>query len=154
MAVTCAGSMRTSVQTAEVGEGGGGQVNCGGAASAVARRARRALMTMKRMPTVRRLSHHHLLGAATRPTHWWHQLSEGLGLVIHGRAVRLVIAVSAAVTFTSASFPVVEPLYARHVLHRPSSRVRLVRGRRQNRCHPGRAGHLPHPLPPYRQHDP
>jgi hypothetical protein len=29
--------------------------------------------------------------------------------------------VSAAVTFTSASFLVVEPLYARHVLHRPPS---------------------------------
>lgn len=35
--------------------------------------------------------------------------------MIHGRAVRLVIAVGAAVTFTSASLPVMEPLYARHV---------------------------------------
>ena len=41
------------------------------------------------------------------------------------RAVRLVIAVSAAVTFTSASFLVVEPLYARHVLHRPPSQFAL-----------------------------
>jgi MFS family permease len=56
---------------------------------------------------------------------WWRQLSEGLRLVIHDRAVRLVIAVSAAVTFTSASFLVVEPLYARHVLHRPPSQFAL-----------------------------
>ncbi|HME66876.1 MAG TPA: MFS transporter [Streptosporangiaceae bacterium] len=56
---------------------------------------------------------------------WRRQLSEGLRLVIHDRAVRLVIAVSAAVTFTSASFLVVEPLYARHVLHRPPSQFAL-----------------------------
>ena len=53
------------------------------------------------------------------------RLSEGIRLVIHHRAVRLVIAVSAAVTFTSASFLVVEPLYARHVLHRPPSQFAL-----------------------------
>ncbi len=41
------------------------------------------------------------------------------------RAVRLVVALSAAVTFTSASFLVVEPLYARHVLHRPPSQFAL-----------------------------
>jgi hypothetical protein len=52
---------------------------------------------------------------------WWRQLSEGFRLVTRDRAVRLVIAVSAAVTFTSAAFLVVEPLYARHVLHRPPS---------------------------------
>ena len=45
--------------------------------------------------------------------------------MIRNRAVRLVIAVSAAVTFTSASFLVVEPLYARHVLHRPPSQFAL-----------------------------
>jgi hypothetical protein len=113
--------MRTSVQTAEVGEGGGGQVDCGGAAFAVARPCSPgADDDEENAGPYARLSHHHPLGAAARPTHWWRQLSEGLGLVIHGRAVRLVIAVSAAVTFTSASFLVVEPLYARHVLDRPS----------------------------------
>jgi MFS family permease len=65
------------------------------------------------------------LAAAATPTHWSRQLSEGLRLVARDRAVRLVIVVSAAVTFTSASFLVVEPLYARHVLHRPPSQFAL-----------------------------
>ena len=56
---------------------------------------------------------------------WRRQLSGGFRRVIRNRAVRLVIAVSAAVTFTSASFLVVEPLYARHVLHRPPSQFAL-----------------------------
>jgi MFS family permease len=56
---------------------------------------------------------------------WWRQLSEGLRLVARDRAVQLIIAVSAAVTFTSASFLVVEPLYARHVLHRLPSQFAL-----------------------------
>ena len=56
---------------------------------------------------------------------WRRPLSEGLRLATRDRAVRLVIAVSAAVTFTSASFLVVEPLYARHVLHRPPSQFAL-----------------------------
>jgi hypothetical protein len=73
-------------------------------------------------------------------------------------AVRLVIAVSAAVTFTSASFLVVEPLYARHVLHRPPSQFALfeaaagtgaiLAGLVVSRIR------LPHPLPPCRRHDP
>ena len=42
-----------------------------------------------------------------------------------GRTVRLVVLLSAAFTFTSASFLVVEPLYARHVLHRPPSQFAL-----------------------------
>jgi MFS family permease len=62
--------------------------------------------------------------AATH-THWSRQLSEGLRLVVRDHAVRLVIMISAAVTFTSASFLVVEPLYARHVLHRPPSQFAL-----------------------------
>ena len=62
--------------------------------------------------------------AATH-THWSRQLSEGLRLVARDHAVRLVIVVSAAVTFTSAAFLVVEPLYARHVLHRPPSQFAL-----------------------------
>jgi hypothetical protein len=56
---------------------------------------------------------------------WWRQLSEGFRLVIRDRGVRLVIVVSAAVIFTSAAFLVVEPLYARHVLHRPPSQFAL-----------------------------
>jgi predicted MFS family arabinose efflux permease len=56
---------------------------------------------------------------------WLRELSEGIGLVVRRRAVRIVVATSAAVTFTSASFLVVEPLYARHVLHRPPSQFAL-----------------------------
>jgi MFS family permease len=56
---------------------------------------------------------------------WLRELSEGIGLVARRRAVRIVVATSAAVTFTSASFLVVEPLYARHVLHRPPSQFAL-----------------------------
>jgi len=61
---------------------------------------------------------------AARPG-WRRELSEGLRLVARRRAARLVIAVSAAVTFTSASYLVAEPLYARHVLHRPPSQFAL-----------------------------
>jgi hypothetical protein len=53
------------------------------------------------------------------------ELAEGIGLIARIRMVRLVVAVSAAVTFTSASYLVVEPLYARHVLHRPPSQFAL-----------------------------
>src|SRR5271170_6082668 len=56
---------------------------------------------------------------------WRRELAEGLGLAARQRTVRLVIAISAAVTFTSASYLVVEPLYARHVLHRPPSQFAL-----------------------------
>jgi len=41
------------------------------------------------------------------------------------RTVQLVVLLSVAVTFTSAAFLVVEPLYARHVLHRPPSQFAL-----------------------------
>jgi predicted MFS family arabinose efflux permease len=54
-----------------------------------------------------------------------HELAEGIRLVARRRAVRRVVVVSAAVTFTSASYLVVEPLYARHVLHRPPSQFAL-----------------------------
>jgi MFS family permease len=68
-------------------------------------------------------------GLATVPragrSGWWRQLSEGFRLVTRDRAVRLVIVVSTAVIFTSAAFLVVEPLYARHVLHRPPSQFAL-----------------------------
>jgi predicted MFS family arabinose efflux permease len=63
-------------------------------------------------------------GRTGRPG-WRRELTEGLRLVARQRAVRLVMAVSAAVTFTSAAFLVVEPLYARHVLHRPPSQFAL-----------------------------
>jgi predicted MFS family arabinose efflux permease len=56
---------------------------------------------------------------------WGHELAEGIRLVSRRRAVRRVVMVSAAVTFTSASYLVVEPLYARHVLHRPPSQFAL-----------------------------
>jgi MFS family permease len=56
---------------------------------------------------------------------WLRELGEGIGLVARARAVRHVVVISAAVTVTSASFLVVEPLYARHVLHRPPSQFAL-----------------------------
>jgi MFS family permease len=56
---------------------------------------------------------------------WLRELAEGIALVARARAVRLVVVISAAVTVTSASFLVVEPLYARHVLHRPPSQFAL-----------------------------
>lgn len=62
--------------------------------------------------------------AGERPG-WLRELSEGIRLVARRRAVRFVLMLSAAVTFTSASFLVVEPLYARHVLHRPPSQFAL-----------------------------
>jgi Transmembrane secretion effector len=46
-------------------------------------------------------------------------------LVARHRRMQLIVAMSAAVTFTSAAFLVVEPLYARHELHRPPSQFAL-----------------------------
>jgi MFS family permease len=59
------------------------------------------------------------------PTGWLHELRAGLMLVARGRRLRLVVMLSTAVTLTSAAFLVVEPLYARHVLHRPASQFAL-----------------------------
>ena len=56
---------------------------------------------------------------------FWSELAEGVTLVARSRPVRLVVTVSAAVTFTSAAYLVVESLYARHVLHRPPSQFAL-----------------------------
>ncbi len=56
---------------------------------------------------------------------WHRELAEGLGLAARLPAVRLIVLLSAAVTFTSAAYLVVEPLYARHVLHRPPSQFAL-----------------------------
>jgi signal transduction histidine kinase/predicted MFS family arabinose efflux permease len=56
---------------------------------------------------------------------WKHELASGVRLTLHQTGLRLVLALSAAVTFTSAAYLVVEPLYARHVLHRPPSQFAL-----------------------------
>ena len=56
---------------------------------------------------------------------WDRELAEGLATVVRDRGLRLVMRVSAGVAFTSGAFLVVEPLYARHVLHRPASQFAL-----------------------------
>jgi MFS family permease len=58
-------------------------------------------------------------------TGWGRELAEGLATVARDRGLRLVARVSAGVAFTSGAFLVVEPLYARHVLHRPPSQFAL-----------------------------
>ena len=63
-------------------------------------------------------------GEPERPG-WRRELADGVRLAAGLRTVRRVVLLSAAVTFTSASFLVVEPLYARHVLHRPPSQFAL-----------------------------
>jgi MFS family permease len=60
-----------------------------------------------------------------QPASWLGELSAGIRLVARRRGLRLVVLVSTALTFTSAAFLVVEPLYARHVLHRPPSQFAL-----------------------------
>ena len=56
---------------------------------------------------------------------WRGELRAGLTLVTRGRRLRLVVMLSCAVTVTSAAFLVVEPLYAKQVLHRPPSQFAL-----------------------------
>jgi MFS family permease len=56
---------------------------------------------------------------------WKHQLATGVRLVVARSGLRRGLLLSAAVTFTSAAYLVVEPLYARHVLHRPPSQFAL-----------------------------
>jgi hypothetical protein len=56
---------------------------------------------------------------------WLREMSAGVALITGRRMLRLTVAVGTAVTFTSAAFLVVEPLYARHVLHRPPSQFAL-----------------------------
>lgn len=58
-------------------------------------------------------------------TAWRREPSEGILLVVRSRGLRLVVTLSVAFTFTSAAYLVVEPLYARHVLHRPASQFAL-----------------------------
>lgn len=60
-----------------------------------------------------------------QPSSWLGELSAGIVLVARRRGLRLVVLASTALTFTSAAFLVVEPLYARHVLHRPPSQFAL-----------------------------
>jgi len=56
---------------------------------------------------------------------WRCETIAGIVLVARSRALRFVVLISAAVTFSSGAFLVVEPLYARHVLHRPPSQFAL-----------------------------
>jgi predicted MFS family arabinose efflux permease len=56
---------------------------------------------------------------------WWRDLGAAAALVARRPSLRLVVLTGAAVTFTSAAYLVVEPLYARHVLHRPPSQFAL-----------------------------
>ncbi len=56
---------------------------------------------------------------------WRREFLDGIVLMARHRGVQLIVLMSAAVTFTSAAFLVVEPLYARHVLHRPPSQFAL-----------------------------
>lgn len=67
------------------------------------------------------------LRPAAPPQHtgWRRELRDGIVLVARHRRVQLIMGMSAAVTFTSVAFLVVEPLYSRHVLHRPPSQFAL-----------------------------
>jgi predicted MFS family arabinose efflux permease len=56
---------------------------------------------------------------------WRREFLDGIKVVARHRGVQLIVVMSAAVTFTSAAFLVVEPLYARHVLHCPPSQFVL-----------------------------
>jgi MFS family permease len=56
---------------------------------------------------------------------WRHEFRAGIMLVSRSGSVRLVALMMAAVAFTSGAFLVVEPLYARHVLHRPPAQFAL-----------------------------
>jgi MFS family permease len=56
---------------------------------------------------------------------WRHELLEGIIHLRRRGQLRLVTLMIAAITFTSGAFLVVEPLYARHVLHRPPSQFAL-----------------------------
>jgi hypothetical protein len=56
---------------------------------------------------------------------WRAEAIAGVRLVARHRALRRVVLISAAVTFTSGAFLVVEPLYARHVLGRPPAQFAL-----------------------------
>ena len=54
-----------------------------------------------------------------------HELAEGLSITIHTPLLRYVMTLSTAVFMTWGAFVVVEPLYARDILHRPASQFAL-----------------------------
>lgn len=56
---------------------------------------------------------------------WGRELAEGITILARHAGSRLVTLMTAAVSFTSGAFLVVEPLYARHLLHRPPSQLAL-----------------------------
>ncbi len=56
---------------------------------------------------------------------WRREILEGIWLIRRRGSLRLVALMMAAVTFTTGAFLVVEPLYARHILHRPPSQFAL-----------------------------
>ncbi len=56
---------------------------------------------------------------------WRHELAEGFRVVWAAPRLKIVIFVAMTVSFTSGAFLTVEPLYARHVLHRPPSQFAL-----------------------------
>ena len=58
-------------------------------------------------------------------TSWMRELAEGFRIVTRQKPLRLMLLIGTAVSFTSGAFLVVEPLYARHVLHRPPSQFAL-----------------------------
>jgi hypothetical protein len=66
-------------------------------------------------------------GTAENPDRfgWFRELVAGLMVLARRRALRIVVMVDTAVTITSAAFLVVEPLYARHVVHRPPAQFAL-----------------------------
>jgi MFS family permease len=67
-----------------------------------------------------------VLPAASEQSQGWRgELRAGVILVARRGSLRMVVLMLAAVTFTSGAFLVVEPLYARHVLHRPPSQFAL-----------------------------
>lgn len=63
--------------------------------------------------------------AAEVRARWSRELADGFRLVAHEKSLQLLLLVGAAVSFTSGAFLVVEPLYARDVLHRPPSQFAL-----------------------------
>jgi predicted MFS family arabinose efflux permease len=56
---------------------------------------------------------------------WTQEFRHGARVVTGSPAILTVVVLGAAVSFTSGAFLVVEPLYARHVLHRPPSQFAL-----------------------------
>lgn len=56
---------------------------------------------------------------------WRSELSDGVAAVGRTRPLRLILLLGATVSFTSSGLLVVEPLYARHVLHRPAAQFAL-----------------------------